>query len=172
MKSDQSSDIKRKSERRQSRRQAPIQKQTTKAGADLANAGQDQRHHSERDRAQAEPVSAPQRNGPMKPVRAVPLARAAPACTRTDLISGWRDKRRMILPPSKSRSRPPTDEQLSSKNRRSRKTLESRNTANSRNVRGASRRGFATLLCSAQRNGRWSKFLPWSRFRYRTAQPE
>ena len=71
----------------------------------------------------------------MKPVRAVPHARAAPACTRTDFIPGRRDKRRMIPPPSKSQSKSPIDEQLSSKTRRSRKTLEGQNTANSKRTK-------------------------------------
>jgi len=67
-----------------------------------------------------------------KPVRAVPLARKAPACARTDLITRRRGERRLVPPSIKPRSRSPTQHQLSSKTRRSRKTLESQSTANSR----------------------------------------
>ena len=68
----------------------------------------------------------------MGPVRAVPLARQAPACARTDLDSCRRDERQQSRRRAESRSRSPTTVQLSSKTRERRKTQESRNTANSK----------------------------------------
>ena len=148
----------RKSERRRSRKQAPIQTQITKAAADLADAGRDQRHRSEeRSRTGGACKRSPEkgvneartrraacasgagvnayrlrRKQMTKPVRTAPLARKAPACACTDLITRRRGERRLVPPSIKPWSRSPTQHLLSSKTRRSRKTLESQSTANSR----------------------------------------
>ena len=114
MKTDQSSDTKRKSERRQSRRQAPIQTQITKAEADLADAERDQRNQSEERSQTGRACERSQRRESMKPVSAVPLARAAPARTHTDSKETrrrspyapcrLRDKRRRAHAPTSTRA--------------------------------------------------------------------